>query len=56
MPETCENWLSLVNNCVYYAHQTHVIYQLLPYSVDFKAPWELWFEIHGEKQYSAVPL
>ena len=22
MPETCENWLSLVNSCIYYAHQT----------------------------------
>ena len=22
MPETRENWLSLVNSCAYYAHQT----------------------------------
>ena len=42
MPETCENWLSLVNSCIYYAHQTGEIYQLLHYSVDFKAPVELW--------------
>ena len=40
MPEASENWLRLVNSCVYYAHQTHEIYQVLPYSVDFKAPRE----------------
>ena len=28
MPDTCENWLGPVNNCVYYAHQTHEIYQV----------------------------
>ena len=39
MPETCENWLDLVNSCVYYACE---IYQVPPYSVDFKAPRELW--------------
>ena len=39
---TCENWLSLLNSCIYYAHQTHEIYQVLPYFMDFKAPWELW--------------
>ena len=39
MPETCKNWLGLVNGCVYYARQTREIYQV-PYSVDFKA--------HGE--------
>ena len=38
MPETCENWPGLVNSCIYYAHQTHEIYQVLPSSVDFKAP------------------
>ena len=27
MPKTCENWLGLVNSCIYYAHQTHEIYQ-----------------------------
>ena len=44
MPETCENWLGLVNSCVYYVHQseTQEIYQVLLYSVDFKAPQELW--------------
>ena len=41
MPETCENWLGLVNNCIYYARQTHEIYQVLP-QVYFKAPEELW--------------
>ena len=25
-----ENWLVLVNSCIYYAHQTHEIYQVLP--------------------------
>ena len=38
MSETCENWLGLVNRFIYYAHQTHDIYQVLPYSLDFKAP------------------
>ena len=40
MPETCENWLGLVDSHVYYAGQTHGIYQVhvLPYSMDFKAP------------------
>ena len=42
MPEACENWLGLVNSCIYYAHQTHEINQVLSYSVDFKAPVELW--------------
>ena len=42
LPNTCENWLSLVNSCVYYACQTCEIYQVLPYSVNFKAPTELW--------------
>ena len=42
MPETCENWLGLVNSCVYYAHQIHGIYQILTLMVDFKAPGELW--------------
>ena len=41
MPIICENWLGLVNGYVYYAHQTRKIYQLLLYSVDFKAPMEL---------------
>ena len=42
MPEAFENWLDLVNSCVYYVHQIREIYQVLPYSVDFKAPVELW--------------
>ena len=42
MPETCENWLGLVNNGIYNAHQKHEIYQVLCYSMDFKAPRELW--------------
>ena len=42
MPETCENGLGLVNIYVYHACQTHEIYQVLPYSLDFKAPQELW--------------
>ena len=37
MHKTCENWLGLVNSCVHYAYQTCDIYQVLPYSVDFKA-------------------
>ena len=36
MPEACENWLDLVNSCIYYARQTFEIYQVLPDSVDFK--------------------
>ena len=42
MPKICENWLGLVNSCIYCAHQTRKIYQVLPYSVDFKTPRELW--------------
>ena len=42
MVETCENWLGHVNSCVYYARQTREIYQVPPYSVDFKAPGYLW--------------
>ena len=42
MPKTFENWLSLVKSCVYYAHQTCEIYQLLSYLVDLKIPLELW--------------
>ena len=50
MPKACENWLGLENSCIYYACQTHEIYQVLPYSVDFKAPRS--FEIHWLSQYS----
>ena len=42
IPETCKNWRGLVNSCIYYACQTHEISQVLSYSVDFKAPGELW--------------
>ena len=42
MPETRENWLGFVNSCAYYAVQTREIYQIQPYSVDFKAPEVLW--------------
>ena len=42
MPKTCENWLGFVSSWVYNARQTHVVYKLLQYSVDFKAPWEHW--------------
>ena len=42
IPETCDSMLGLVNSCVYYAIQTLEIYQVLPCSVDFKAPGELW--------------
>ena len=45
MLETCED---LVNSCIYCTCQTCDIYQLLPYSVDFKAPWS--FEIHWVRQ------
>ena len=42
MPKTCENKVSIVNICVYFARQTCGIYQVLPCSVDFEAPGELW--------------
>ena len=38
MSKTSGNCPNPVNNCVYYTHQAHEIYQVLPYSVDFKAP------------------
>ena len=41
MPETCENWLGLLNSCVWYAHHTCEIYQVLAYSVDFEVPPEI---------------
>ena len=41
MPETCKKLLGFVNSCVYYANQTHDIYQVLSYSVDFKGPEEI---------------
>ena len=36
MSETCDNWFGFVNSYVYYACQTREIYQVLPYSMDFK--------------------
>ena len=42
MPDTWENLSGLVHSCIYHAHQTREIYQVLPYSVDFKAPDQLW--------------
>ena len=42
MPETWENWLGLVNSCIYYPRQTREKDQALPYSVDSKAPGEHW--------------
>ena len=44
MPETCENWFSCMNSCVYYTCQTSEIYQELPYSVKyyFEAPEDLY--------------
>ena len=52
MPEICENWLVLVNRCVYYAHQTHGIYQVLHHSAAqwiSKLPGS--FEIYWVRQY-----
>ena len=40
MPETYENWLSIVTSYIYCACQTREINQ--PYSVDFTAPEDLW--------------
>ena len=51
MPQTSENWTGLVKDCVFYARQTHDIYQVLPYSVDFRAPGSL--EIHLVRKYLA---
>ena len=35
IPETSKNWLGLINICV---RHTREIYEVLPHSVDFKAP------------------
>ena len=51
MPETCANWRGLVNSCVYAAHQTREIYQVLPYSVNLKAPREPSNQEHRKRQY-----
>ena len=40
MPETCDNWLGIINSSVYHALQTHGIYRVLLYAVDFNAPGE----------------
>ena len=42
MPETCENWLGLVYSRICYAFKARETYELLPYSVEFMAAWELW--------------
>ena len=42
MLESCENWLRLVNSVANYVFQTSKIYQVFPYTVDSKAPGELW--------------
>ena len=47
MPDTYENW---IGQFVYYAHQTGESYQVLHYSVDFKAARELW-NPHRVRQY-----
>ena len=46
MHETCENWLGFVNGCDYAARQTRGIYQVQPYSVDFKLPGALKFIVY----------
>ena len=52
MPHTCENWLGLVNSCIYYVWQTCEIHQALPHSVDFKAPRVIY--VHQQKWYSLL--
>ena len=37
MPETCENWLVLVNSCVYYARHTRETYQALAWFSGFQS-------------------
>ena len=49
MSKACENWFLLVNCCVYHVRQTCEIDQILPYSVNFKAPGN--FEIRWVRQY-----
>ena len=41
IPDTCEKCLGIVNNCVYFVHQTREINQVLPYAGDFKPQEEL---------------
>ena len=44
--------MSLVNNCIYYAHQTRELYQVLSYSADFPGS----FEIHWLRQYLVIVI
>ena len=46
MPKTRENWLDLVNSCIYYAHQAHKIFCLTQWIS--KLPRS--FEIHWVRQ------
>ena len=48
---SCKNWLSPVYSCTYCVRQTCDIYEVRPYSVDFKAPGG--FEILWVRQYLA---
>ena len=54
MPKTWENWLGLENSYIYHACQTHEIYQVPLYSVDFKAPRELWKSLSKTVQSTPV--
>ena len=49
MHETWENWLNVVKSCIYFARQTHEIFQVMPYFIDFTIPGS--FEIHWLRQY-----
>ena len=42
MRVTYENWLGLINSCIYYDGHIHEMYQVQPYSIDCKAPREHW--------------
>ena len=46
MPETCENWVRPFNSGIFYARQTHEIYHILPYSVDFKVELQIQWVRH----------
>ena len=56
LPGTCDNWLGLVNNCVYYARSAPEIHQPMPFSVDFKAPWDPWNQMIRQWLVNAVSL
>ena len=49
MPEACAHCLGHLNICIYYAHQTRAICQVLLNSTDFKALVQ--FEIYWDRQY-----